>query len=956
MHKIQLIKAVQLLIVLMSCTLSAQTTPTEIDSFSDQVLCTNDPITYNAEIHKTAFLDFNKADGRHVVLNSLADDLAATNRSAFMWVKKHTDVARDFQSLFAINTSDGKKVISDIRIGTNEKVGVYHGGNTIETPNSTALDNEWHYVGYTYNNTSTETIIYIDGAAAKTFTNNQATTSTDLYSLGQRHFNNLNPDKFFDGYLAEVTIWDEVLDATDIATAMGNKVDTSHPKYSNLVGYYSFSENDQDTSILKDHSSKVNDGTIIGSIIDIPNNIDEIPNFNAANWYTLSWQKNNTEFSALTSVNITPDNTADAYKLSFVNPIASYEDFWDLSYTVLLPTQPDAITSAVGGNATFEVDQIPGATYQWHKKGKNLEKINSAQDLGAEDLGSRVRMAYNDNGIYYAVLEGEGLYKSTDKGENWTNIANGTMPNFKETGITDLFVDGQNIYTANNRFSFSSNGGETWTSVGALERGYKGSKPTSIAGSGNYIYVGSHSGLHISSNNGNRFINLDANDLGAGTGAVLVNKIKVSGNNVYVGLSPGTLSGSSSSGGVAISNDNGVSWSFTDTEAILGDPTLFDVEYNDQVLPLYVEGNVIYTAIGYTALKSTDNGANWTVLGTFGRDRPSEIYVNGNQVVILNFQAINISYDYGKNFITTMYFKLNLGIIGTVDLRNFNRGFIDDGKAFFGLNIAINSTVAEGALFVYQYDLAITNDAEASTNSNKIEGATTNKLTISNLTLDENDAEYYVVVSKEGCEQTSEAVTLKVVVAPRIVSKIPTNNSTGIAVDSDIEITFNEPITKGTGNISIKNSSDDSVVETISVASAAVTIDANTLIINPTNFDFTTTYYVELEAGIVTGNETSTPNLAITGKGTSSFITDGDVIGIKTIDTIELSISPNPTSSTITVNTNDKIDGIVLFNSIGSEVLRSDTINLNLSELPAGIYFLQIQLGSKTVTKKVVKL
>jgi hypothetical protein len=68
MKKHQLLKTVQLLIVLIFCTISAQTVT--IDSFKDQVLCTNDPITYTAEIHKTAYLDFNKAEGRYITLNS----------------------------------------------------------------------------------------------------------------------------------------------------------------------------------------------------------------------------------------------------------------------------------------------------------------------------------------------------------------------------------------------------------------------------------------------------------------------------------------------------------------------------------------------------------------------------------------------------------------------------------------------------------------------------------------------------------------------------------------------------------------------------------------------------------------------------------------------------------------------------------------------------------------------
>ena len=69
---------------------------------------------------------------------------------------------------------------------------------------------------------------------------------------------------------------------------------------------------------------------------------------------------------------------------------------------------------------------------------------------------------------------------------------------------------------------------------------------------------------------------------------------------------------------------------------------------------------------------------------------------------------------------------------------------------------------------------------------------------------------------------------------PTLSSSSPSDDSTNVDVSSDIKLTFSESVERGTGNIYIKKSSNNSTVETIDVASAQVEgIGTNEITINP---------------------------------------------------------------------------------------------------------------------------
>ncbi|MFN9222255.1 MAG: beta strand repeat-containing protein [Planctomyces sp.] len=84
---------------------------------------------------------------------------------------------------------------------------------------------------------------------------------------------------------------------------------------------------------------------------------------------------------------------------------------------------------------------------------------------------------------------------------------------------------------------------------------------------------------------------------------------------------------------------------------------------------------------------------------------------------------------------------------------------------------------------------------------------------------------------------------------PAITSLSPADDSSSASISADLVITFNETIMKGTGNILVKRSSDDSTVHSIDVTSAAVTVAGSTASINPpADLQNLTGYYVQIPA------------------------------------------------------------------------------------------------------------
>lgn len=88
--------------------------------------------------------------------------------------------------------------------------------------------------------------------------------------------------------------------------------------------------------------------------------------------------------------------------------------------------------------------------------------------------------------------------------------------------------------------------------------------------------------------------------------------------------------------------------------------------------------------------------------------------------------------------------------------------------------------------------------------------------------------------------------------APGLLTLAPGDNSTGVAADSNLVLSFNEAVRAGSGNITLFNA-NGTVAHNMPVTDAAqVVFSGNTLTLNPsTDLTAGATYYVNLAAGVV---------------------------------------------------------------------------------------------------------
>jgi len=146
-----------------------------------------------------------------------------------------------------------------------------------------------------------------------------------------------------------------------------------------------------------------------------------------------------------------------------------------------------------------------------------------------------------------------------------------------------------------------------------------------------------------------------------------------------------------------------------------------------------------------------------------------------------------------------------------------------------------------------------------------------NVVTISSSIDFSSESDYYVLVENgafqdlsgnnfSGIVSTSYwTFTTEDVDAPVIVSRSPIDGESAVSIATNLELTFGENIAKGTGNITIVNSTTSNDHEVIDVTTSQVTVSGNSFTINPsTDFAGLTDYYILIPALAITdvnGNE-----------------------------------------------------------------------------------------------------
>ena len=109
--------------------------------------------------------------------------------------------------------------------------------------------------------------------------------------------------------------------------------------------------------------------------------------------------------------------------------------------------------------------------------------------------------------------------------------------------------------------------------------------------------------------------------------------------------------------------------------------------------------------------------------------------------------------------------------------------------------------------------------------------------------------------------------------APSVVTLSPADGSSNVLPTSNLVITYDEAILAGNGTVTIRKTSDASVVETLTVPGALVSVSGTTATLNPsTVLDYATGYYVEVSAGAFTDVALNN-STAISGAAAWNFTT-----------------------------------------------------------------------------------
>ena len=193
----------------------------------------------------------------------------------------------------------------------------------------------------------------------------------------------------------------------------------------------------------------------------------------------------------------------------------------------------------------------------------------------------------------------------------------------------------------------------------------------------------------------------------------------------------------------------------------------------------------------------------------------------------------------------------------------------------------------------------------------KVSGSGSTQITINPASTLDSSTNYYVQIAAAAFDdsssnsyagindKTSLNFTTADVNAPTLSSSTPADEATGIAVDTNIVLNFNEAVDAESGNIIIYKSSDDSEVESIPVGDAKVSGSSSTTItINPsTSLDGSTAYYVQVAATAF--DDSSSNSYAGISDATTLNFTTAD-IGAPTLS----SSTPADGATGIAVDTN----------------------------------------------------
>jgi photosystem II stability/assembly factor-like uncharacterized protein len=579
----------------------------------------------------------------------------------------------------------------------------------------------------------------------------------------------------------------------------------------------------------------------------------------------------------------------------------------------------------------------------------------------------------------FMSTDANGVYKSINKGVTW-NAANTNINTAQP--IYALAVKGHDIYAGSDGYGIykSTDHGSSWNTVNTgLPGSYYGIGAMAVHG--NHIYAGTYgAGMYYSSDNGAHWLALN-NGISASDDIL---GMGVNGNSVYASTLTGTL----------YKTTDSTNWS---SVAI---PTYITARYQ----AFYSGSGVFYvgawgaqgTEKSYGLFRTKDDGATWQQIGI--TDYPvSAIEVSGSNIIAGTADAS------GNSFRVSLFQTTEADTTWSYNFGGFNGKDISALKASGAVMYLFDNEVP-GSNLVYRS----TNNGNnwTSTGYNVLYNDFVNFVVAGSLVYAGDNSAYYTsshvfVSSDNGQNFTAvnsgfgSAHSVYALVLKGTLLFVGTDNgvymdtvghnnwaavSTGLTnmyvkslcvSGSDIYAgTQGGGIFKSSNNGGHWNDVSTGIPLFANITCFAVT--GNNIFAGTDNGVYNTsnggTLWERVNSGLI---DTSITALAIspnylwagtTSKGVwrrqlSQVLTSTG----KTLEEPSFKISPNPATTSITIeirNCNNTDNHIFIYNSVGDLVLQKNTtdavININVSSLSKGIYFVKIYNSDKIQTEKII--
>ena len=239
--------------------------------FEDTSACSPVEISMSYELPRNIY-EFDGMD--YVNIESVIDDIQYNSHSFFAWIK--TENTTSDERVFAVNDRyGGNRFLFGIYDG---KVDLYVLGSHL-LGTSLVDDDEWHYIGYTWNIITNSLSIYVDGMEESVFSEDLTIISTDRASMGQE-FDEFQCSNYYKGKLSDISIWKASLGSNDVLENMSSTINSTEV---DLIAYYKLPI--QCVYNLEDVSSNQNHGVMCRPLFS---ELEYLPSYSSTD-YAITW-------------------------------------------------------------------------------------------------------------------------------------------------------------------------------------------------------------------------------------------------------------------------------------------------------------------------------------------------------------------------------------------------------------------------------------------------------------------------------------------------------------------------------------------------------------------------------------------------------------------------------------------------------------------------------------------